>query len=53
MFRLRVKVSKKRWLYGIQTYETLELAKQRQVELSKVGIVSFVVDYLGNKVREI
>lgn len=37
MYKLQVKI-KKRWVWGINTYDTLTEAERRIDELSKVGI---------------
>lgn len=50
-YRLRVKASKKKWATGLVVYDSYVKAKARQEELSKLGIVSVIVDEFGVKLN--
>lgn len=50
-FRLKVKVTKRTWKTGINVYNTIEEAKNRQAELKMTGIESIIVDEFGGKLR--
>ena len=49
-YRLKVKMSKRMWKLGINTYDTIEEARMRQAEMKLVGIDSVIVNELGNKI---
>ena len=43
MYRLKVKVSKRKWKMGIVDYDSFEKAEARMYELRKIGIESIIV----------
>lgn len=52
MYRLKVKISSRRWKTGINTYETYLEAQIRQEELRLIGIKSIIVNGLGGQINE-
>lgn len=49
MYRLKVRRGKK-WVLGVNVYDTILVAQTRQVELELVGIQSMIVDRIGSKI---
>lgn len=53
MYRLKVKVTKRKWKLGINTYQSYSEALRRQEELKSIGIISVIVNGLGGQINEI
>lgn len=51
MYKLKVKVSKRRWGLGINEYATIEDAQRRVAEMAKAGIQAIVVNSDGSKLK--
>lgn len=49
-FRLLVKQGKK-WKIGINLYTSIEDAKERMMELSKLGIQTKLADHIGKEIK--
>lgn len=43
MYRLKVKVTKRKWKIGIVEYNSYEKAEKRMNELKEIGIVSTII----------
>lgn len=43
MYRLKVKVTKRKWKIGIVDYDTYEKAEMRMLELKRIGIISVII----------
>ena len=50
MFKLKVKVGKRKWKIGIKEYDTYLDAQIRQEELKLKGIQSIIIDDIGGKI---
>lgn len=50
-YRLKAKVSSRRWKLGVVVYSTLEEAQKRAREMTSLGVKVIIVDEFGGKLK--